>query len=156
MDEIDEEADDRIERVSETADGDGRTVEEPVSARHESFIAKLDKLEEELEARQSLPIVEKLEQEFDERQNTLDSLSAALDSLISDLLEVEIHEYAIPDFIHPDESGFPSMDPASYEKKPPVQKKRSLHEILLIAALITAIFLVGASFGLWGSYFLGL
>jgi hypothetical protein len=78
--------------------------------------------------------------------------------LIADLLEVEINEYSFPDFIHPDESGFPSKDPASYieEKPAPPPKKRSLYEILLIVALIIAIFMVGLSFGLWGAYFLGI
>ncbi|MDR3254707.1 MAG: hypothetical protein LBT31_04005 [Synergistaceae bacterium] len=131
-----------------------------VSTRHESFIAKLDEMEKELETRQSVPLVEPSVIELDEEsQGKLDSLSSTLDGLIADLLEVEINEYAFPDFIHPDESGFPSVDPASYEKNedaPPPVKKRSLHELLLIGALIIAIFLVGLSFGLWGSYFLGL
>jgi len=87
--------------------------------------------------------------DLDDKQAKLDSLSSTLDSLIADLLEVEIHEYAFPDFIHPDESGFPSKDPTSYEVEVSVvpPKKRSLHEILLVSALITAIFLVGLCFG---------
>jgi hypothetical protein len=131
-----------------------------VSTRHESMLAKLDKLEEELEARMKEPLPEPEDLKVDERQAKLESLSSTLDALISDLLEVEINEYAFPDFIHPDESGFPSMDPASYlenkNKKKPDSKKKSLQDIIVITALITAIFLVGLSFGLWGSYFLGL
>jgi hypothetical protein len=131
---------------------------ENVSTKHESLLAKLDKLEEELEARMKEPLPEPKAPRVDERQAKLDSLSSTLDALISDLLEVEINEYSFPDFIHPDESGFPSMDPASYlaGKKKPDSKKKNLQDIIVITALITAIFLVGLSFGLWGSYFLGL
>jgi hypothetical protein len=31
-----------------------------------------------------------------------------------------------------------------------------MKELLLVAALIAAIFLVGLSFGLWGAYFMGI
>jgi hypothetical protein len=129
----------------------------PKATRHESFIAKLDRMEQEFEARadtqeEALPLPE-----TDGSQEKFDSLSSTLDSLIADLLEVEINEYSYPDFIHPDESGFPSRDPASYEENAPdLHKKRSIKELLLVATLITAIFLVGLSFGLWGAYFLGI
>jgi hypothetical protein len=128
----------------------------PRATRHESFIAKLDRMEQEFETRVDTQ-TETPPPEADESQEKLESLSSTLDSLIADLLEVEINEYSYPDFIHPDESGFPSRDPASYaERAPDPHKKRSAKELLLIAALITAIFLVGLSFGLWGAYFLGI
>jgi hypothetical protein len=132
-------------------------TQDKVTTRHESFIAKLDRMEQELEARQEISAEPDPALEYDDRQEKLDSLSTTLDALIADLLEVEINEYSFPDFIHPDESGFPSKDPASYVEKPaPPPKKRSPHEILLIVALIIAIFMVGLSFGLWGAYFLGI
>jgi hypothetical protein len=128
-----------------------------VSERHESFIAKLDRMEQEFESRVSAEDAMPRDFVIDDKQEKLDSLSTTLDSLIADLLEVEINEYSYPDFIHPDESGFPSKDPASYKKKQIEQpKRRSVNELLLAAALVTAIFLVGLSFGLWGAYFLGI
>ncbi|MDR3322492.1 MAG: zinc ribbon domain-containing protein [Synergistaceae bacterium] len=145
--------------LPESQDSSGSAA---VSTRHESFVAKLDQMEVELKTKQSVPLTEPSVMELDEEnQAKLDSLSSTLDALIADLLEVEISEYAYPDFIHPDESGFPSMEASSYEKKetpePATVKKRSVHElILIIGALIIAIFFVGLSFGLWGAYFMGL
>jgi hypothetical protein len=139
--------------------GEKIKVTSGVSARHESFIAKLDRMEQEFESRADVKDAAPAPVDFgiDDKQEKLDSLSSTLDSLIADLLEVEINEYSYPDFIHPDESGFPSKDPASYAKEPSEQpKRRSVKELLLVAALVTAIFLVGLSFGLWGAYFLGI
>jgi hypothetical protein len=105
----------------------------------QEFVARVD-----MDAAITLPL------EADDKQ---ESLSTTLDSLIADLLEVEINEYSYPDFIHPDESGFPSKDPASYaEREVEAPKKRSWSEFLLVVALITAIFMVGLSFGLWGVF----
>jgi hypothetical protein len=95
---------------------------------------------------------------LDEHEETLKNIAYTLDSLISDLLEAEIREYAFPDFIHPDETGFPlkAPPPPRRPKKELLKKGRNVQEILVILALVAAIFLVGLSFGLWGSYFFGL
>ncbi|MDR0649018.1 MAG: hypothetical protein LBF92_06755 [Synergistaceae bacterium] len=129
------------------------------SNRHESLVARLDKMEQEFAARIDTAVSNADPIQAEDRQEKLESLSTTLDSLIADLLEVEINEYSYPDFIHPDESGFPSKDLSSYGKRTrtaEAQKKRSWGELLLVVALITAIFLVGLSFGLWGAYFLGI
>ena len=129
----------------------------PRSTRHESFIAKLNRMEQELESRVEVETEPAPPEIIDENQEKLDSMSSTLDALIADLLEVEINEYSYPDFIHPDESGFPSRDAASYaDGTPGTHKKRGVKELLLVAALIAAIFLVGLSFGLWGAYFMGI
>ncbi|MDR3279156.1 MAG: zinc ribbon domain-containing protein [Synergistaceae bacterium] len=132
-----------------------------IQVRHESLLERLDKMERELETRQKEILPETNEttpDELDAHEETLKNIAYTLDSLISDLLEAEVREYAFPDFIHPDETGFPMNDAAP----PPKQnvksdkKGRNLQEYLVIMALIAAIFLVGLSFGLWGSYFFGI
>jgi hypothetical protein len=132
----------------------GDDVDE-VSIRHERLISKLDMMDRELEAKMresaaNLPG----DSAFVEGGDALNALSTTLDALIADLLDVEIKEYSTPDFIHPDESGFPSRNPAAY--KPRKQAKNlSLQEIVVIIVLTAAIFLVGMSCGLWSSYFFG-
>jgi hypothetical protein len=64
-------------------------------------------------------------------------------------------EYSVPDFIHPDESGFPLRNPAVYKPRRKPARNLSLQEIPLVIVLTAAIFLVGMSCGLWRSYFLG-
>jgi hypothetical protein len=124
---------------------------------HENMIAKLDMMERELEVEVPEPSYVHADEPVPyEYNDALVDLSSTLDSLIADLIEVEIKEYAAPDFIHPDESGFPSRDPGSYNKKNKVRKGLKLQEVLVIIAFIAAIFLVGMSCGLWGVYFLGL
>jgi len=133
-----------------------------IQPRHESLLEKLDRMEKELETRQNEMLPEAKEttepDELDAHEEALKSIAYTLDSLIADLLEAEVREYAFPDFIHPDETGFPLKDtpkPAQH-KDPRSKKERNLQEALVILALIAAIFLVGLSFGLWGSFFFGL
>ncbi|MDR1965232.1 MAG: hypothetical protein LBQ36_00860, partial [Synergistaceae bacterium] len=96
--------------------------------------------------------------DLDKHEETLKNIAYTLDSLISDLLEAEVREYAFPDFIHPDETGFPAKEApkAPQHQQPEAKTGRNIQEILVIGALIAAIFLVGLSFGLWGSYYFGL
>jgi hypothetical protein len=129
-----------------------------VSPRHESLLAKLDRMEQGLASMNSSD--ERSDDrgdapagDFDVHEEALKNISYTLDALISDLLEAEIKEYTFPDFIHPDESGFPLKEAVRAPKAP---EKKSLQEFLVIAALIAAIFLVGLSCGLWGAYFFGL
>jgi len=129
-------------------------------SRHESLIARLDEMEQQLASRLSEPIPEPaaatLDAALDEKEASLDSLSTTLDALISDLLELEISEYARPDFIHPDETGFPARDPHAYRAPQSPRKQRSIQDTLVLIALIAAVFLIGLSVGLWGSYVMGI
>jgi hypothetical protein len=135
---------------------DQEPLEPEESSHHESMIAKLDMMERELQSRLgTLPEAITEDVVAGDQDDALSNLSMTLDSLISDLLDVEIKEYERPDFIHPDESGFPSRDPTAYKPTKP-KKGISVQEIMIIIALIAAIFLVGMSCGLWGSYFMGL
>jgi hypothetical protein len=136
-----------------------------VSLRHESLLAKLDRMEQDLASINDIrePDLTSEDDEDDDEQadfglheEALKNISYTLDSLITDLLEAEIKEYTFPDFIHPDESGFPLKDAIRVHKEPDLPKKKSLQEILVIVALVAAIFMVGLSFGLWGAYFFGL
>jgi DNA-directed RNA polymerase subunit RPC12/RpoP len=154
----------------DTADGDGGAdVNRPVSGavipafmpvpRQESLLEKLDRMEKELEEnRRNEPAPEtpaKGPDKLDEHEESLKKIAYTLDSLIADLLEAEVREYTFPDFVHPDGSGFPSKDAAA--AAPVITKKgRNLQEILVIIALIAAIFLLGLTFGLWGSFFFGI
>ncbi len=141
-------------------DVDGQSA----ATRHESLLAKLDRMEQDISSRlsETLPTYEIEEPEpdlaqWDAREDNLASLSTTLDGLIADLLDAEINEYLTPDFIHPDETGFPSPDPAAYAPKPQKQERRVIRviDVLVIIALIVAVFLVGMTVGLWGSYALG-
>ncbi|MDR3353772.1 MAG: hypothetical protein LBO21_01890 [Synergistaceae bacterium] len=128
-------------------------VDDEILRQRESIISRLDKLDRELEARKREEAANAADSSsFAERGDALSALSTTLDSLITDLLDVEIKEYAVPDFIHPDESGFPPRNPAAYK---PLKSSRNLsfQEILLVIALVAAIFIVGMSCGLWSSYF---
>jgi hypothetical protein len=138
------------------------SIPDPPSPFDESLLTKLDRMEKELEIKQNEEYVPELVTDepdaLDEHEEALKNIAYTLDSLISDLLEAEIREYAFPDFIHPDETGFPmkAPPPPRRPKKEIPKKGRNIQEILVILALVAAIFLVGLSFGLWGSYFFGL
>jgi RNA polymerase subunit RPABC4/transcription elongation factor Spt4 len=123
----------------------------------ESLLEKLDRMERELATLKVEVTPETVAagtDDLDEREETLNNISYTLDSLIADLLEAEVREYAFPDFLHPDETGFPLKERAAPKPKTP-EKRRSFQEVLVMTALIAAIFLVGLTFGLWGSYFFG-
>jgi DNA-directed RNA polymerase subunit RPC12/RpoP len=131
-----------------------------VSTRHESLLAKLDRMERDLASINDEHLPSSAPDDDAEdlylHEEALKNISYTLDSLISDLLEAEIREYTFPDFIHPDESGFPLKEKVHHVNPPEEPKRKNLQEILVIAALVAAIFLVGLSFGLWGAYFFGL
>jgi hypothetical protein len=140
---------------------ENEATQDLIPAKHESLLEKLDRMEKELETRAN-EVLPETEQEgpddLDKHEETLKNIAYTLDSLISDLLEAEVREYAFPDFIHPDETGFPTKDApkAPPHQQPEAKTGRNIQEILVIGALIAAIFLVGLSFGLWGSYYFGL
>jgi hypothetical protein len=131
----------------------------PIPEQHESLLEKLDKLEHNLEIEQNEIMPENAKNgpdDLDIHEETLKNIAFTLDTLIADLLEAEVREYAFPEFIHPDETGFPMKD-ASAETKIRVRERkgRSLQEAIVLLALVSAIFLVGMTFGLWGSFFFG-
>jgi hypothetical protein len=139
------------------------TASEYVPQVRESLLEKLDRMEKELETKQHEAIPDSATEtpdELDGHEETLKNIAYTLDSLISDLLEAEVREYAFPDFIHPDETGFPlketNVAPNTEIESEAQKKGRNIQEVLVVAALIAAIFLVGLSFGLWGSVVFGL
>jgi hypothetical protein len=129
----------------------------PVPEKHESLLERLDRMEHELESRKGETPPETGEgghEHLDEQEEALKNIAYTLDTLITDLLEAEAREYAFPEFIHPDETGFP-LKTASAMVESDEKKRRSLAQVLLMAALVVAIFLVGTTFGLWVWYFFG-
>jgi ribosomal protein L40E len=125
---------------------------------HESLLKRLDRMEREMEAMQDEAPPESqpnAPDQLDAHEETLKTIASTLDSLIADLLEAEVREYTFPEFMHPNETDFPAKKRAtagSGGKK----KDKSMQEVIVMAALVAAIFLVGMTFGLWGSYFFGL
>jgi RNA polymerase subunit RPABC4/transcription elongation factor Spt4 len=122
----------------------------------ESLLERLDRMESELEAKKREAPPERQDSpgaadKLDEREETLNNIAFKLDVLIADLLDAEAREYAFPDLPSSGEGAF-SMNDADVKKK----KGRSAQEIAVLAVLIAAIFLVGMTFGLWGSYFWGI
>ena len=135
----------------------------PVSGRHESLLERLDRMERELDENRREPLPENAlspPDELDEHEEALKNIAYTLDSLITDLLEAEASEYAFPGFIQPedtpseahDEAAPPARDAGKPEQESD-KKSRRLQEILMVLTLIAAIFMVGLSFGLWGSFF---
>ena len=130
----------------------------PVLGKHDSLLEKLDRMEQDLETMQDEASPESpsnVPDQLDAHEETLKTIAFTLDSLIVDLLEAEVREYTFPDFPHPGETS------SSVKDKPAVagsdgKKGRSLQEVVVMVALVAAIFLVGMTFGLWGSYFFGL
>lgn len=137
--------------------------EKPISAREESLLAKLDRMEEHItsrfsDANTSFDTEEEdavLGSEWGTKEHNLVSMSSSLDELIADLLDAEINEYLTPDFIHPDETGFPSPQP-NFDVKKRKNSKQYVVDALVIIALVIAVFLVGMTVGLWGSQTFGL
>jgi hypothetical protein len=138
----------------------------PVTSKHESLLERLDRMERELEDKRREPLPENalsLPDELDRHEDELKEIAYTLDSLISDLLEAEAGEYAFPGFVRTDDAPVETRDeivppPKETEKQKIESDKKNgvLQEILIVATLIAAIFIVGLSFGLWGSYFFGL
>jgi hypothetical protein len=137
----------------------------PVAGRHESLLERLDRMEKELEEKRSEPLPESVlspQNELDEHEEALKNIAYTLDSLITDLLEAEAGEYSFPGFIQPEGTPSDAKDetvPPVYEadkrEHEPDKKGKRLQEILMLLTLIAAIFMVGLSFGLWGSFFFG-
>ena len=134
-----------------------RTDGEQVSRQNP--LEKLDMMELELEKMRNEPphyippsiVPDKL----DAHEETLKKIALKLDTLLADLLEAEVREYTYPDF-PPDEADTLRKHAAATQSGHPEKRRRSLLEILVMATLIAAVFLVGMTFGLWGSFFFGL
>jgi hypothetical protein len=132
-----------------------------IPEKPESLLEKLDRMERELEERQSemLPEAEQDDSGNDQlnaHEEALKKIAFTLDSLIADLLEAEVREYAFPEFSHSDETASPGKETQVPRVMGNGKKSRSVQEIVVIVALVAAIFLVGMTFGLWGSFFLGI
>jgi len=130
----------------------------PLSERHGSLLEHLDRMEQELEkirneAPSNTPPL--VPDKLDTYEETLKSTALMLDNLLAELMEAEMMEYTYPDFLHPDETGYPNNS-ATLQGGNLEHRGRNLQEILVIVTLITAVFLVGMTFGLWGSFFFGL
>ena len=132
----------------------------PVAERWESLLAKLDGMERELEkTRNEAPpfTTPSLNPDkLDAHEEALKSIALKLDTLLADLLEAEVMEYTCPEFLSPDETDLSWKNTAVARSEGLKKQERSVQEILVIATLIAAVFLVGMTFGLWGSFFFGL
>jgi hypothetical protein len=139
----------------------------PVASKHESLLERLDRMERELDDKRREPLPEtplSLPDDMDKHEAALKDIAYTLDSLITDLLEAEAGEYSFPGLVRSDETSSETQDEVisaskGIEKREHGSDKnnsRKLQEILMLATLIAAIFMVGLSFGLWGSFFLGL
>ena len=129
------------------------------AAGPEAMLANLDRMERELEKMQNEPppyTVPPLgPDKLDLHEETLRSIAFKLDSLLADLLEAEAREYTYAEF-PAGESDLSSQKAAGAQSVNREKQVRSIQEILVIAILIAAVFLVGMTFGLWGSFFFGL
>ena len=92
---------------------------------------------------------------LDVHEETLKKIALKLDTLLAYLLEAEVMEYTYPEFPS-DETDTTRKNAATTQSRHPEKQERSMLEILVMATLIAAVFLVGMTFGLWGSFFLGL
>jgi hypothetical protein len=90
--------------------------------------------------------------EFEGEEDAANALSASLDSMIGELLDVEIREPSErEDYIPPDESSFPPRSADAYRQKPP---KADVGAVVLRLVTVVTFFVCGISIGLWMSYFL--
>jgi hypothetical protein len=131
----------------------------PVISKHENFLERLDKMELDLEAMHSsaLPESERgTPDQLDAHEETLKRIAFTLDTLIADLLEAEVREYTFPGFEHSEAKPQAVNDNSVLAIVSDIKKGKSVQEIIVLAALTIAIFLVGMTFGLWGTYFIGL
>ena len=118
----------------------------------ESLLEHLDRMERELEEMRNEAPPDKPPllgpDKLDAHEETLKNIAFKLDTFLADLMEAEVMEYTYPEFLHPNETG--PVQASSLEHR------RSTQEILVIVILIAAVFFVGMTFGLWGSFFFGL
>jgi hypothetical protein len=87
--------------------------------------------------------------EFDGEETAAKALSASLNTMIGELLEVEIKEPKGPDHISPDESGFPPRTSDAYRRKIQIDADAVVLEFVAAASF----FVCGLNIGLWTSYF---
>ena len=131
----------------------------PAAESRESWLAKLDGMEQELEkTRNEAPPhtpPPSGPDRLDVHEEILKSIALKLDTLLADLLEAEVREYICPEFPSLDKADL-SWKSTTAARSGSLEKQRSVQEILVIAILIAAVFLVGMTFGLWGSFFFGL
>ena len=127
--------------------------------KRESLLANLDRMEQELEKIRNEPPTytppPSLPDNLDVHEETLKNIALTLDTLLADLLEAEVREYTCPEF-PADETNRPWKNTAAAQSDGGEKQSRSVQEILVMATLIAAVFLVGMTFGLWGSFFFGL
>ena len=132
----------------------------PVTGKLESMLANLDRMEQELEKIRNEPLPYTQPpihpDKLDTYEESLKSIALKLDTFLADLLEAEAMEYTYPELPTLDESDLPWNKTAASQSGGREKQVRSVQEILVIATLITAVFLVGMTFGLWGSFFFGL
>jgi len=125
-----------------------------------NLLENLDEMERELETIQNSPPSNTSPStgpdKLDAYEETLTNIASKLDTLLADLLEAEVMEYTYPEFLHSEEIGLALKSVAVAQGKSLQRRGRSLQEVLVIAILIVAVFLVGMTFGLWGSFFFGL
>ena len=117
---------------------------------HESYAANLDKMEEE-----RIPAGGAEEPEPEDRSNSeLEDMASTLQSLISDLTDSEVLEPHKNDSVKSRDDIFPGLDKyLKGEGKIAVMLKKAERPALILAAAAAALML-GASLGLWISYFL--
>lgn len=134
-------------------------VEDIFIGSRESQLKKLDLMERELEKMRNEPpyyiLQPRSPDKLDLHEESLKKIALKLDTLLADLLEAEVREYSYPEFAS-DETGAPRKSAVTPQRRGPEKQRRSPLEVLVMITLIAAVFLVGMTFGLWGSFFFGL
>ena len=135
----------------------------PVNERRGILLANLDRMEQELERMHNEPTphtpMPLRPDKLDAYEETLKNIALTLDTLLADLLEAEVREYTCQEFPPSDETDLSWKNTAAVHAVQSASREkegRSVHEILVIATLVAAVFFVGMTFGLWGSFFFGL
>ena len=130
------------------------------AVEYKNLLANLDGMEQELEKIRNEPPHYTLPplgpDKLDLYEETLKNITLNLDTLLADLLDAEVREYTFPEFPTEDETNPSWKNTTATQSGDEDKQGRSVHEILVIATLIAAVFLVGMTFGLWGSFFFGL
>ena len=125
----------------------------------ESLLENLDRMELEFEGilsgTPSTNTPPPAHDKLDAYEETLKSIAFKLDTLLADLMEAEVMEYTYPEFLRPEEAGHPN-NAALPQSGGLEYRGKSLQEALVMVTLIAAVFFVGMTFGLWGSFFFGL
>ncbi|MDR0651865.1 MAG: hypothetical protein LBG12_01020 [Synergistaceae bacterium] len=139
--------------------GDISSLPSILTEPRKSLLENLGMMERELEAKKEEPLPEPDRNaeadKLDEYDETLKNIAFRLDTLISDLLKAEAQEYAFSDSTRVDEKNF-GKKREGVKREPFIKRFRNIQYVIVLIALIVAIFLVGMTFGLWGSYFFGI